>query len=76
MTRLIMALLFLALATLAVQGVGSLLRNGLNLGRDPAPEPRRLPSEEARLPKSFSNIAYALLIVLMYGVTTGWLGGG
>jgi hypothetical protein len=27
------------------------------------------------LPKSFQKIAYAALIVLMFGVTTGWLGG-
>jgi hypothetical protein len=26
-------------------------------------------------PKSFQKIAYAALIVLMFGVTTGWLGG-
>ena len=24
---------------------------------------------------TFQNIAFALLIVLMFGVTTGWLGG-
>lgn len=26
-------------------------------------------------PKWFQKIAYAALIVLMFGVTTGWLGG-
>lgn len=26
-------------------------------------------------PKSFKKIAYSALIVLMFGVTTGWLGG-
>ncbi|MFT6022809.1 MAG: hypothetical protein ACI9PY_000920 [Ascidiaceihabitans sp.] len=26
-------------------------------------------------PNSFQKIAYAALLVLMFGVTTGWLGG-
>lgn len=26
------------------------------------------------MPKTFQNIAYVLLIILMFGVVTGWLG--
>lgn len=33
-------------------------------------------NQEDRMPATFQKFAYVLLIVLMLGVTTGWLGAG
>lgn len=32
-------------------------------------------AEEIDMPKSMTTLSYVLLIVLMFGVVTGWLGG-
>ena len=74
MTRLILMAAVVA-AILAV----------LNLAWGPArqvpvqtgPRPRRRPAahkKEITMPATFQTIAYILLIVLMFGVATGWMG--
>ncbi len=46
---------------------------GLALVRAGADAARGSLSED-RMPETFRNIAFALLILLMFGVVTGWLG--
>lgn len=33
------------------------------------------PGSEDRMPDTFRNIAYLLLLILLFGITMGWLGG-
>jgi len=68
MTRLILALLMLAVAVLAFQVVADAVRP-----RRAAPVSRR--SMEVQMPDAVHKIAYVLLILLAFGVTSGWLGG-
>jgi cell division protein FtsX len=35
---------------------------------------RTAPRKEDTMPQTFRKIAYVLLVVLMFGVVTGWLG--
>ena len=69
MTRLILAMLFLAVILIAVQVVADFLR--------PAPARVAAPHRpyEVAVPKTVQTVAYVLLIVLAFGVTSGWLGG-
>lgn len=66
MTRVILFLMALSLAVLAVAAVQALLRTP----RFPLPT-----AKETTMPALVSLLSYVLLIVLMFGVTTGWLGG-
>lgn len=67
MTRLILLLLLFSAAMIAVSIIATLLQ----------PNPTVLPRQqkESPMPATFQYIAYALLIALMFGVVTGWLGG-
>ena len=70
MTRLIIVMLLLAAMLIAAQVVLDFLR--------PRPAPSRLPASrsfEVDMPDAVQKIAYVLLIVLAFGVTSGWLGG-
>lgn len=66
MARLILGLLLISAILLAVVAVAKLFTPA-------APIPVR-PKEDA-VPAVFRNVAYALLIMLMVGIATGWLGG-
>ncbi|HKL68776.1 hypothetical protein [Salibaculum sp.] len=70
MARLI--LILAAVATLVlIAGIMARLLAPLQ-----AVAPRAVPQDGGRrLPDTIKNVAYALLIVLMFGVATGWLGG-
>ena len=63
MARLMLVLLALA-AVLAL-----VLTAGSALGRLASH------SQEASVPKTAKTVSYILLILLMFGVVTGWLGG-
>jgi hypothetical protein len=65
MARLILFLLLFAVAVLAVASVMVFLQAA---GRAPVPR------DEDRMPANFRMVAYLLLLALMVGVTTGWLG--
>jgi hypothetical protein len=65
MARLILFLLLLSVAVLAVASVMTFFRTA---GRVPAPK------DEDEMPATFRMVAYVLLLVLMVGVATGWLG--
>ena len=64
MRLIIFAIVLLGLA-LAVSSVITVLRSFA---------PERAGPKGDTMPKTFSTIAYVLLIVLMFGVVTGWLG--
>lgn len=66
MTRLILFLLMFSAVVIAVMSVMSLLQT-------PNPAPR--PSKDTLMPASVKNIAYVLLILLMFGVVSGVIGG-
>lgn len=70
MTRLILLVLLVAgmMAVLALAYGPARPATG---PRRPAPVPRK---KEDTMPATFQTIAYILLIVLMCGVATGWLG--
>jgi cell division protein FtsX len=65
MTRVILFLLMFSAAVLAVASVRTLLNP---VGQPP------LRKKDDTMPATFRNVAYLLLIVLMIGVATGWLG--
>lgn len=67
MTRLILLLLLFSAAVIAVSAVISLFQPAATV---PPRQPKEFP-----MPATFQYIAYALLIALMFGVATGWLGG-
>lgn len=63
MARLLLFLLAAAAIVVFTIAVGRLLDAG------------RTSFQEGRLPDTVKTISYVLLIVLMFGVVTGWLGG-
>jgi cell division protein FtsX len=65
MTRLILFLLLFSAAVLALASVLNLLNPA---GHRPAPQ------KGDTMPATFRTVAYILLLVLMVGVATGWLG--
>ena len=65
MTRLILFLLLFSAAVFAIASVLNLLNPA---GGQPAPK------KEDTMPATFRTVAYILLLVLMVGVATGWLG--
>ena len=65
MARLILFFLLLSVAVLAVASLIVLLRTAAGSAA---------PGDEDRMPATFRMIAYLLLLALMVGVTTGWLG--
>jgi cell division protein FtsX len=65
MTRLILLVAFIAVLFIAITAV---------LGTLQAVTQSTLGKDEDRMPVTFSRIAYMLLVVLMFGVTSGWLG--
>ena len=66
MTRLILLLLLFSAVIIAVMSVASLFQS-------PSPAPRQ--SKDTLMPASVKNIAYVLLILLMFGVVSGVIGG-
>ncbi len=72
MVRLV---IFLVFFTALVMAAGSVLRL-LGLFREStAPTSAARPTTETPMPSILRNVAYALLLALMIGITTGWLGG-
>ncbi len=71
MTRLIL----MAAVVAAILAVISLAWGPTRPLNAPATGPRpALRKKEDTMPATFHTIAYVLLIVLMFGVATGWLG--
>jgi len=67
MARLILMLLFFAALALAMTAAWTFVRTVSGAASRS--------TQEATLPDTFKTVAYALLIVLMFGVVTGWLTG-
>lgn len=66
MTRVILILFFVSVVVLAATSVMALV-NGPETSRSAR-------NKEDTMPATFHMIAYVLLIILMFGVVTGWLG--
>ncbi len=66
MLRLILIVAFLAVVVIAITAV---------LGTIMAVAKPSAGKEPDDMPVKFRRITYALLVVLLFGVTTGWLGG-
>ncbi len=64
--RLILIVFLIVALALAVTSVMSMLRAARSHAQDA--------TEGTALPSSIRTVAYVLLIVLMFGVATGWLG--
>lgn len=67
MLRLILLMLFISATVLVATALMAFV---IQTARSAAPRNRN----EDAMPKTFRNIAYVLLVVLMFGVVTGWLG--
>lgn len=67
MTRLILLLLMISAVVIAVTSIASLFQT--------APPARPTTTKDTHMPASVKNIAYVLLIVLMFGVVSGAIGG-
>ena len=65
MVRLIFLVAFVAVAAIAVTG---LLRTIEDVTKD------GVGKDDEFMPAKFRRITYVLLVVLLFGVTTGWLG--
>lgn len=68
MARLILFLLFLAAAMIVITAFADMVRSLGTL-------PQRVKPRGDTMPDTFKTVAYVLLIMLMFGVITGWLGG-
>lgn len=66
MARLLVIFVITVAAVMAVVAGVALVRSGADAARGSL--------SEDRMPETFRNIAYALLVLLMFGVVTGWLG--
>jgi hypothetical protein len=70
MFRLALFFFLLASVALAIASVMAMLRS-MFIGPDPTQTER--PNDT--MPKTFRTVSYILLLLLMFGVSTGWLGG-
>lgn len=68
MARLILGLLLITMVALAAMAVLGLVRGSAALSA------RRDVVKEDPMPDAIRNVAFALLLILMLGVSTGWLG--
>ncbi len=66
MFRVILILLFVAALALAVASVTSAIKTVIT--------PVTPPSQRDTMPDTVRRIAYVALIILMFGVVSGWLG--
>jgi len=66
MVRLILLILFIAAIVTAVAAMVAVVQSLSMLAR---------PTGEDQMPQTFQRIAYILLVVLLIGISTGWLGG-
>ncbi|KQI72098.1 hypothetical protein AN191_08080 [Loktanella sp. 5RATIMAR09] len=67
MLRLIFIVAFVAVVAIAITAL---------IGTMAAVARPRADKETDNMPAKFRRVTYALLVVLLFGVTTGWLGAG
>ncbi len=65
MIRLILLVAFLAVAAIAVTALLRTIQDVTNVG---------VGKDNDIMPAKFRRITYVLLVVLLFGVTSGWLG--
>lgn len=70
MVRLILGLMLFAALVLTLAGVAALVRQVV-APLAPAPGPLR---KDDPMPVMMRNIAFVLLVILLLGIATGWLG--
>ncbi len=69
MFRLILLILFVAAIVVAALATVTVVYSVTRLAK---PQPR---TGEDKMPQTFQRIAYIALVVLLIGITSGWLGG-
>ncbi len=67
MFRLILLILFVAAIVVAATATIAVVHSAATLARPT--------TGEDQMPRTFQRIAYVALIVLLIGITSGWLGG-
>jgi len=65
MMRLILLVAFVAVAAIAITGLLRTIQDVTQVG---------VGKDDEFMPAKFRRITYVLLVVLLFGVTTGWLG--
>ena len=75
MARLILFAVLVAAVVVAALTLLAALRPGPAAAAAAAAADTTLPRRVDTMPRSFRTISYTLLLVLMVGVTTGWIGG-
>ncbi len=65
MFRLILLILFVAAIVVVATATIAVVHSAATLAR---------PTGEDQMPKTFQRIAYIALVVLLIGITSGWLG--
>ena len=65
MIRLILLVAFLAIAAIAITTLLRTIQDVTSVG---------VGKDDNRMPAKFRRITYVLLVVLLFGVTTGWMG--
>lgn len=66
MVRLIFVIAFIGVVILAISAAAGTLKAITQIGTE---------KDDAMRPAKFQRITFILLLLLMFGVTTGWLGG-
>lgn len=73
MVRLVIFLIFFA--ALVMAGTAVLRFVSAAAGLNPRAASPPITKKEDPMPALMRNVAYVLLLALMFGITTGWLGG-
>lgn len=75
MSRLFLFVVLLALLAFAVMILLTIVTRAIEAGQKAFRTPDIRNEEGLMIPTPFQKITYAALVVLLFGVATGWLGG-
>ncbi len=75
MSRVILFLVLVALLAVAVIVLTAAVTRAIEVGQKALRTSHDQRNEGLMVPTQFQKITYAALVVLLFGVTTGWLGG-
>jgi hypothetical protein len=70
MARLIVFLMLFAALTLALAAAVAFIR----ALKAPTPAPLPVTAREDKMPDAIRNVAYVVLLLLLLGLTSGWMG--
>jgi uncharacterized membrane protein YjgN (DUF898 family) len=75
MSRLFLFVVLLALLAFTVMVLLTIVTRMIEAGQTALRSPDAQKNEGLMIPTPFQKITYAALVVLLFGVATGWLGG-